>query len=143
MARQAVTARQLGKIGMEVGVEGIDQINKNIAAKLTRMTGMEAKKVWMRAALVIVREIRDMIHDVTGALSSGIFAAYGKREKPNVIVGVSLGGRGKAPHGWVVEHGHGGPHPAPEHPYFKPGVRAARPTAAAIIAEGMKQIATK
>lgn len=142
MARQAVTARQLGKVSMEIGVEGIDKINKAIEERLNRMTGMKAKKGWMRAALAIVREIRDNINNITGQLSSGVFAAYGKPTKPNVIVGVSLGGRGKAPHGWVVEHGHGGD-AAPPHPFFKPGVLSARPIAAAILIEEMKELAGK
>lgn len=141
MARQAVTARKLGQISLEVGIEGIAEINKEIAERLDRMTGVEAKKIWMRAALVVVREIRDNIHNITGTLSAGVFAAFGTKTKPNVLVGVSIGGRGKAPHGWVVEHGHGGPHPAPPHPYFKPGVQAARPMVGAIIAEGMKELA--
>lgn len=143
MARQAVTTRQLGKISLEIGVEGIDAINKQIEERITRMTGMQAKKIWMRAALAIVREVRDNIHKVTGKLSAGVFANYGKDNKPNVLAGVSIGGRGKAPHGWVVEHGHGGPHPAPAHPFFKPGVLSARPVAAAIIAEGMRDLAGK
>jgi len=128
---------------MEVGVEGIANIQKNIEAKLNQMSGQEAKKIWMRAGLAIVREIRDNIHSISGKLVAGVFAAYGKATKPNVIVGVSIGGRGRAPHGWVVEHGHGGPHPAPAHPFFKPGVLAARPVAAAIIAQGMKDLAQK
>lgn len=143
MARAAVTKGQLQKIAVEVGIEGIADINKAIDDRLHRMSGLAAKKIWMRAALVIVREIRDNINSITGALWSGIFAAYGKATKSNVIVGVSLGPRGKAPHGWVVEHGHGGPQPAPPHPYFKPGVKSARPLAAAIIAEGMKDLAIR
>ena len=151
MARSAVTKGQLQKVSFEVGVTGLDEINQNIAERLDRMTGMQAKKIWMRAALAIVREIRDNIHSITGRLSSGIFAVYGTKNKPNVLVGVSLGGRGKSPHGWVVEHGHAlvawghrllG-REVPAHPYFKTGVKSARPVAAAIIVEGMRDLALK
>lgn len=125
---------------MEIGVEGIDKINKAIEERLNRVSGIQAKKVWMQAGLAIVREIRDNINSITGRLDSAVFAAYGKPTKPNVIVGVNIGGRGRAPHGWLVEHGHGGD-TAPPHPFFKPGVLAARPVAAAIILQGMKKLA--
>ncbi len=154
MARSAVTAGKLDKIGVEIGVEGIADIKKAIAAKLDKMVGQEAKKVFMRAGLVLVREARDNVNSITGQLAAGIFAAYGQSGKPNVIVGVSIGARGRAPHGWVVEHGHilwrggrrrqGGGHQvgvvAP-HPYFKNAVKSASPVMGAIIAEGLKEIA--
>jgi len=141
MARSAVTARQLSNIGMEIGVTGLPVIFQNIDRKVDQMNGRQAKRVWMRAALMIVREIRDNIHSISGRLYSAVFAAYGRRDKSNVVVGVSYGGGGKAPHAWVVEYGHGGPHPAGPHGYFGPGTLAARPMAGAMIIEGMREIA--
>lgn len=156
MARSAVTKGALGKVGVEIGIEGIDQIKKAIAAKMDRMTGLQAKKVFMRAALILVREARDNVNSITGQLSAAIFAAYGKQDKANVLVGVSIGGRGKAPYGWVVEHGHviwkGGRKRSgtgkqvgtvKPHPYMAPAIKSARPAMAATIAEGLKELAEK
>jgi HK97 gp10 family phage protein len=52
-----------------------------------------------------------------------IFATPGKRDDPSVIVGVD---RKKAPHAHLVEMGHGGPHPAPAHPFLRPAFDAFR-----------------
>lgn len=141
MARRGLTTRQLEKTGVDIGLEGLPEVLDNIGARMDFMLGMEAKKVWMGAALIFVREIRDFVNSRTGKLASAIFAAYGRKEKPNVVVGVSYGGRGKAPHAWLVEHGHAGIHPAPPHPFFRPGVMAGRPLAGAYLIEGMHKLA--
>ncbi|SRR5579885_1679855 len=156
MARSAVTTGKLGKIALELGLDGLDDIKAKIAEKVQQMGGQEAKKIFMQAGLEVVREIRDDIHNVTGTLSSALFAAYGKENKPNVIVGVKIGARGVAPYGPAVEHGHaihrGGTirkgtgttlGQVPPHPYFQPGVKAASPLAGAIIVEGLKDLAEK
>ncbi len=137
MARSAVTAGRLRKISEEVGIQGIDEIKGNIAKKLDKLTGMQAKRVFMRAALLLVREEKANIHSITGHLAGAIFADYGDPKKPNVLVGTN---NRKAPHGLLVEEGHGGPHPAPPHPYHKPAVNATRGIMAATIAEGLKDL---
>ena len=44
-----------------------------------------------------------------------------------------------APHALLVEFGHGGPHPAPAHPYFRPGVEQSREQVKQIIVDGLKK----
>lgn len=49
----------------------------------------------------------------------------GRLEQPHSQVpGMRI--RATAPHAWLVEHGHQGPHPAPPHPWFVPVVVEAR-----------------
>lgn len=141
MARSGVSQKQLGKIGAVVGVEGIEKIQANIAENLNRMTGQRAKRVWMHAALLCVAEIKSLVPVKTGKLKEAIGAGYGKPEKPNVIVGVNWK---KAPHAYLVEYGHGrvGSGGAHAHPYFRPGVNASRGIMAAVIAKGMREIAS-
>jgi hypothetical protein len=126
-----------------VGLEGVSEVSQNIDARVAHMSGPKAKKVWMRGALVFIRYIQNLIHSRSGTLSDAVFAAYGKPEKPNVLVGVSYGTSGKAPYAWLVEFGHGGPHPAPPYPYFKPGVLAGQPAAAENLIEGMHALAVE
>jgi len=57
--------------------------------------------------------------DVTGNLRKSIKVKKSKFEGGGYIV--KAGGRG-AMQSWLVEHGHGGPHPAPAHPYLKPAL---------------------
>lgn len=61
-----------------------------------------------------------------------IFAAPGKTGHPSVIVGVD---RKKAPHASLVEFGHGGPHPAPPHPFLRPAYDAIRRAAVASVGQ--------
>lgn len=56
-------------------------------------------------------------------LQDAIFADTGMQDHPSVIVGVD---RKKAPHAHLVEFGHGGPHPAPPHPYLRPALDAVK-----------------
>jgi HK97 gp10 family phage protein len=35
---------------------------------------------------------------------------------------IAQAGRKGAKQAWLVEHGHGGPHPAPAHPYLRPAL---------------------
>jgi len=140
MARSAVTSGNLGKVAAEIGIEGLDQIKANIAAAIDRSVGEEAKKVFMEAAMVAVNEAKDLVPVKTGTLKSAIFASYGDKKKPNVLVGVN---HKKAPHAHLVEYGHGGPHPAKAHPFFRPAVNAAKPTMAVKIVEGLQNLIAK
>jgi len=157
MARSVVTTGKLGKIALDLGIDGLDEIKAKIAEKVQQMGGQEAKKIFMQAGLLVVREIRaDIHHSITGRLSDAIFASYGREDKPNVVVGVNIGPRGRAPYGWNVEFGHeirhGGSGRAgtgtvsgrvPPYPYFQPGVKAASPAAGAVIVQGMAELAQK
>lgn len=149
MARQGVTPGRLNKVGAEIGIEGIPEIKANIAKILDRAVGEKAKKVFMRAAMIAVNEIRDLAPVLTGRLRDAVFADYGDPKKPNVIVGVS---HKKARYASLVEYGHAGGNykkrsgksaPAKAKPYFRPGVNAARAPMAVELATGMKAIITK
>lgn len=136
--RSAVTAGRLRKVGAQIGVSGIDEIKANIAATLDRAQGMEAKRVFMGAALIGMHKIEELApRGKTGRLRRAPIVKYGDPKKPNVLLGVS---RKIAPHAGLVEKGHGGPHPAPAHPYYKPAVNSTRNEMAAHIAKGMRDL---
>jgi HK97 gp10 family phage protein len=144
MARSAVTNKTLGKVGSEVGIDGIPELKANIAAKLDKMMGQAAKKVFMRAAMRMVEEAKDLVPVKTGTLRDAIYAAYGDTKKPNVIVGVNYR---KAPHAHLIEYGHihtthdgRGTSMTKAHPFMRPALTYARPKMAAIIAEGLKSL---
>jgi HK97 gp10 family phage protein len=56
-------------------------------------------------------------------LRDAIFAARGKHDEASVIVGVD---RLQVPHAHLIEFGHGGPRPAPAHPYLRPAFDAVK-----------------
>lgn len=69
-------------------------------------------------------------------LVDAVFAAEGKKDHPSVIVGVD---RKKAPHAHLVEFGHGGPHPAPAHPFLRPALTAFKRAAVDLMGREIKQ----
>ena len=140
MARAAVTPRTLQKVAEESGVTGLAEIKANIAATLTRVSGQQAKFVFMEAALVGLKEIEDLVPVKTGTLKRALFADYGTPTKPNVLLGVNYH---IAPHCLLVEYGHGkvGVDGAHAHPYFRPGITSARPGMAAVLAKGLRDVA--
>lgn len=140
MARSLVTKR-----GKSVRLEGLPEISAAIDRILSetkrsgaRAVGEKVKRVLMGGALMVRDEVRDMApQGETGNLKRGVFAAYGREDKPDVLVGMNYR---IAPHAHLVEFGHGGPNAAPPHPYFRPGIAAAKPLAIRSIAEGLKRV---
>ena len=133
--RKAVTGTRLGNVARDVfKLEGVDEVKENIANILDRTTGEKIKKVYMRAAMIAVREARSLVPVRTGKLRDAIFADYGDPAKPNVLVGVNYK---KAPHAHLVEFG---TVKTSAHPYFRPAITATRGPMAATIIEGFKEI---
>jgi len=68
------------------------------------------------------RDMRSRIHDDSGNLSAAVVVkrfANQRKGAPAVFVAID---RRIAPHAHLVEYGHGGPNPAPPHPFFRPAI---------------------
>lgn len=72
-----------------------------------------------------------------GGAVGRIAMAIGGEVGPSVIIGID---RKKAPHAHLVEFGHGGPHPAPAHPFIRPAVSVARPLVIAVIENRLRKL---
>lgn len=146
MARRIVTPG-----GKQVRLEGLPDLQDRMAAILNRATGQEVKKIWMQAAL----ELRDAAREYApiapgpithyekgkpprliqpGALRSAIFAAYGKDEAQNVLVGVNYK---IAPHAHWIEYGNSR---IAAQPYMRPAITLMRSRMVSIIADGYRQL---
>lgn len=152
MARTLVTRR-----GRQVQIEGLEKLQANIADLMSRATGKEVKKIWMQAALIL----RDTAIEYApmakgpithyekgqpkriiepGALKAAIFAAYGKPDAPNVLVGVhfkpgnDLPG---APHAHWIEFGNSR---IPAQPFMRPALSSSRSACVAAIADGYRTL---
>ncbi len=75
MARSAVTKGRLSKVGQDIGVTGIDEIKAAISAKLDEMVGQKAKRIFMEAAMIAVREVKDIAPVKTGNLRDAVTVA--------------------------------------------------------------------
>jgi HK97 gp10 family phage protein len=107
MARAAFTGgNKLAKI------EGLPELQRNIATVIDAATGEKVRQVWMAAAKIVRDRARTLAPElavphkghVAGILKRAIFAADGDKGKPNVIVGVAYG---IAPHAHWMEYGTG------------------------------------
>jgi HK97 gp10 family phage protein len=128
--------------GNAARIDGIPELQAKMAQIIDRASGPEAKKIWMKAALVLRDKARDLAPviripkpnplpwQVPGTLKSAIFAAYGDPSKPYVIVGVNYH---RAPQAHWIEYGTA---KAGAQPYMRPALTATRSLMVAIIAEG-------
>jgi HK97 gp10 family phage protein len=150
------TRRRLGRRVLTkkaVEIEGIPEIAAN-AAKLMRASGYaggdiakEYKQALMTGALIVRDEIRSLVPVDTGLLRSSVFAAYGSPKKADVLVGVNTqqavrttkGGKTRTYAG-VIEFGSD---THPPQPYMRPGIAAARPTAARTLKDALAKAVEK
>lgn len=144
------TRRLGGKILTKkvIQVEGIDSITAN-AKRLMIQCGyqgadvaQELKRAMMIGALILRDEARDLVPVDTGLLRDSIFAAYGRKDKADVLVGVNTqqavttsGGKTRTYAG-VIEFGDS---THPPQPYMRPAIQAARPTVARVIKEALER----
>lgn len=137
MARSVITPK-----GAAARIEGLPELQAKMAKIIDSSSGIEAKHVWMKAALVLRDEARDLAPvlkkpkkgHIAGLLKSAIFAAYGDPAKPNVLVGVNYR---IAPHAHWVEFGNAH---MPAQPFMRPALTATRSMCVAIIAEGYRKL---
>lgn len=132
MARRIITPR-----GRQSRLEGMAEIQERLSAIVSRSTGIEVKRVYMRGAIMLRDAAKGLAPVKTGRLRDAIFASYGDRAKPDVLVGVNYK---KAPHAHLVEYGTS--HSAP-HPYMRPAIRTVRNAVVSTIAEGLRQVLTE
>jgi len=126
---RVLTTRQSEWVGIPEMLKRIDRISKRMA------TGV--KETYTRAAMVVRDEARDLVPVRTGRLSRAIFATPGDPTKSNSLVGVNRNAqRGGAPYANIIEYGSS---TRDAHPFMRPAIRAARPLAAKIIAEGLQK----
>ena len=117
---------------MDVRVEGFDELIKAMEA----LPGLLAERVQGDGLIAAARAARDEARqtsefsDKTRKLralirakrrSQKVETAFGFKNVPGAAAVLTAGGPG-ARHAMLVEYGHGGPHPAPPHPYLEPAV---------------------
>lgn len=160
MARNLVTPK--GKFAI---AEGLPELQKRVADLVNRVdggneAGREVKQIWMKGAILIRDQARSNAPTIKsdpknpkdwqqpGVLKSAIYAAYGRDNAPNVIVGVNYR---KAPQAYWIEFGaterttKSGANrgSVPPNPYFRPAVTQKKAEATAVIAQGYRELIEK
>ena len=126
----------MGRINMSVDAVGMDEIVQKL--DMMDMLGVRAKEALVKGAEVVLREAQANAPVRTGSLKAAL--KVGKRAKTGSHYAVEVGAfHGDAPHAHLVEHGHGGVHAAPAHPFLAPAAEAtADEVTETVMAELMK-----
>ena len=115
---------------IEFDLQGVDGLEEELAEKakqLEKLMGSEKTRTAFKAAMQpITQDAKARVHSITGGLRSGIEThVTSSADAPTEIeVGISYKRHASARHAHLVEDGHGGPHPAPPHPFWEPAVQA-------------------
>jgi HK97 gp10 family phage protein len=121
---------------LEISVKNFDELMRGITRVSKVANTPEAKRIYLRAAAVLVREAKRLAPYDPGRkkgthLRDAIFLGPGDPQRPDVLAGVN---RKKAPHAHLVEFGtvkwRG-------KPYWRPALAATKEQIQKIIAEGL------
>uniref|UniRef100_A0A6M3K0V5 Putative tail protein n=1 Tax=viral metagenome TaxID=1070528 RepID=A0A6M3K0V5_9ZZZZ len=103
----------------QIYLKGIDELERNIG-KLVKDINKGKTSILLKQAQLVRNRIRQKAPiGPTGNLKK---AAYAKAMHETIYQpAVAFAGirPRKAPHAHLVEYGHGGPHPAPPHPFIR------------------------
>ena len=111
-------------------VPELQQAVKNIS-KYDAKTAVKIEDQIQKSTRNIRQGVLRRIHDVTGYLRKHTASSFNRRNLEGAV-------REKAPHAHLVEFGHGGPFPAPEHPTMRPAFEEERPELIKGLAEAVK-----
>ncbi len=139
MARSAITKPQLRKAG-DLTISGLDEILDNLANVIDKTAAEILKGVFMDAGKVLRDRAKANAPVRTGLLRSAIFAAPGRPDKSDVLVGVSRSkrktGAPSAPHGVLIEFG---TVKMTARPFFRPAIDSTKSQMGKIIIDGVRQ----
>ena len=139
---------------ISIGIEGVEELELQMQRLIGAISADKAEPILLDAAKVIANDARRRApKGKTGNLRKGIVAKKTKRRGGmTAALGLSAGEAApaitaidfrKAPHAHLVEYGHGGPHPAPAHPFFRPAWDANREKVTRQIIEDINNLIDK
>lgn len=101
-------------------LKGIDALERKCDSIIKKIN-KEEKKILLKQARVVRDKVKSKApKGPTGNLKKACYAtAYAANSNSQALAFAGIRPR-KAPHAHLVEYGHGGPHPAPPHPFFRP-----------------------
>lgn len=116
-------------MAIKFDLSAFDRLDDNLAqaaGKLETLAGSENTKQQVKEKLKpMTDDAKSRIHSITGNLRDSIETRVTTHaDAPTEIeVGISYKRHPKAHNAHLVEGGHGGPHPAPPHPFWEPAVQ--------------------
>jgi HK97 gp10 family phage protein len=122
-----------------IKLKGLDELERN-TNKMLKALGAEKQKLLMEQAQVVRDAVRQAApRGLTGNLKGAAYAKSMPETTVYPVAGFAGIRGGKAPHGHLVEYGHGGPHPAPAYPFFFRAWESVKDRVRRAIEEGLKK----
>ncbi|NLB90537.1 MAG: hypothetical protein GX786_04890 [Clostridiales bacterium] len=114
-------------MGNSLKLEGFNELLEDLENMASKATDQGLDKALKAGGQVIEQAIQSRTPVKRGILKSSIRVsqAKGKGESRHVTIGSHKNTKG-ARHAHLVEFGHGGPHPAPPHPFVRPAFDASK-----------------
>jgi len=128
----AITKPQLRKAG-DLTISGLNEILDNLNSVLTKTRSENLKGIFMEAGIVVRDRAKFNVPVRTGKLKNRIFAAPGKPDKPDILVGVAKPEEGY-PYEMAVEYGTS---KMSAHPFWRPAITESRDEVGKIIITGV------
>jgi HK97 gp10 family phage protein len=139
---------------IDIEIQGIEELEKQMENLIKSVDPDKVEPVLLDAARVVAKDAkRRAPKGKTGNLKKGIVAKKTRRKGGvSAALGLNVGEAApaitaidfrKAPHAALVEFGHGGPHPAPAHPFFRPAWDANREKVTRQIIEDINNLIDK
>ena len=127
-----------------ITLEGLPELEKKFGKLIAIIDKNETEQELLKSAEMLRDDIKRRAPlGPTGNLRRGIVAKLFRRKiirNPAAFVAVDYS---IAPHAHLVEYGHGGPHPAPAHPFFRPALDALTNKIITKIEQGIWRIINK
>jgi HK97 gp10 family phage protein len=124
----------------QIYLKGIDALERETNKIIKQVTEGQTKVLLDQAKLVRDRIKEKAPLGPTGNLKKAAYAAVSAEtatKMPFAFAGIRPR---KAPHAHLVEYGHGGPHPAPAHPFVRPAWDELHETVRENIKKGIKSL---
>lgn len=123
----------------QIYLKGIDVLERQADKLIKEVNDEKAKLLLSQARLVRDRIKSRAPKGETGKLKKAAYASVVKASLGGPAVGFAGIRPRKAPHAHLVEFGHGGPHPAPPHPFVRPAWDGCREEVKRNIQSGLKK----
>lgn len=120
-------------------IKGLDELERKCNQVIKEVSKEKTQLLLKQARLVRDRIKSKAPRGPTGNLKKAAYAkAYPETTTSPAVAYAGIRPK-RAPHAHLVEYGHGGPHPAPAHPFFRPAVDEMMPKVQRNIEQGLKK----
>ena len=115
---------------MPITTSGFEGLSYDLENLLEGVSPASIKRALGNGAAPVLKKIQENAPvGPTGNLKEALESSAIKQVGGRYFIKIGVINGKRAPHAHLVENGHGGPHPAPPHPFMRPAFDAEKDTA--------------